>query len=45
LKHRSPAMVNAATTSGEPIKVWVFGLPSLRLAKLRLKEVMIELGR
>ena len=45
LKHKSPATVSAATTSGEPINVCVFGFPSARFAKLRLKEVIIELGR
>ena len=43
-EHRldSPAMAKAVTISGEATKAWVFGLPSLREVKLRLKEVMIE---
>ncbi len=38
-------MVSAITISGEATKAKVFGLPSARLAKLRLKEVTIEFLR
>ncbi len=38
-------MANAVTISGEATNACVFGLPSLRAAKLRLKEVMIEFLR
>mmetsp|Transcript_24095 Transcript_24095/g.75513 ORF Transcript_24095/g.75513 Transcript_24095/m.75513 type:complete len:266 (-) Transcript_24095:1192-1989(-) len=44
LKVRSPAMAKAVTISGEATKQCVAGLPSLRAAKLRLNEVMMELG-
>ena len=45
LKQRSPAIVSAIVNSGEATKAYVFGLPSARLAKLRLKEVTIEFLR
>ncbi len=45
LKQRSPAMVSASVSSGEATKACVFGLPSARLAKLRLKEVTMEFLR
>ena len=35
-------MVSASVSSGEATKACVFGLPSARLAKLRLKEVTME---
>mmetsp|Transcript_21649 Transcript_21649/g.38589 ORF Transcript_21649/g.38589 Transcript_21649/m.38589 type:complete len:208 (-) Transcript_21649:1161-1784(-) len=44
LKLRSPAMANAVTSSGEVTKAWVAGFPSLRAAKLRLKDVTMELA-
>ena len=45
LKQRSPAIVNAIVSSGEATNAYVLGLPSARLAKLRLKEVTIEFFR
>mmetsp|Transcript_7113 Transcript_7113/g.10671 ORF Transcript_7113/g.10671 Transcript_7113/m.10671 type:complete len:230 (-) Transcript_7113:1286-1975(-) len=39
-----PAKAQAVTSSGEVTKAWVWGLPSLRLAKLRLYEVRMELA-
>ena len=45
LKHKSPAMVSAMVSSGEATNAYVFGLPSARLAKLRLKEVTMEFLR
>ena len=42
LKLRSPAIAIAVTISGEATKEWVLGFPSFRLAKLRLKEVIME---
>ena len=45
LKVKSPAMARAVTISGLATKAWVFGLPSLRLAKFRLKLVMMEFLR
>ena len=38
-------MVNAMVSSGEATNAYVFGLPSARLAKFRLKEVTIEFLR
>ena len=38
-------MVSAVTSSGDATNAWVLGLPSARLAKLRLKEVTIEFLR
>ena len=38
-------MVNAIVSSGEATKAYVFGFPSARLAKFRLKEVTIEFLR
>ena len=38
-------MANATAISGEAMNACVFGLPSARLAKLRLNEVTIELAR
>ncbi len=37
-KSKRPEIATAATISGEATKAWVFGFPSLRLEKLRLKE-------
>mmetsp|Transcript_6284 Transcript_6284/g.25241 ORF Transcript_6284/g.25241 Transcript_6284/m.25241 type:complete len:316 (-) Transcript_6284:976-1923(-) len=44
LKVSEPASVRAVTISGEATKACVLGLPSLRAAKLRLNDEMIELG-
>ena len=44
LNVRSPLMAMAMTISGEARKALVSGLPSLRPAKLRLKDSMMELG-
>jgi len=38
-------MASAVTISGDATKACVFALPSFRLAKLRLKLVMIEFFR
>ena len=45
LKHKSPAIVSAATNSGEATKACVLGLPSFLFAKFRLNDVTIEFGR
>ena len=45
MKHKSPAIVSAATNSGEATKACVFGLPSFLFAKFRLNDVTIEFGR
>ena len=45
LKQRSPAMVKATVNSGEATNANVFGLPSARFAKLRLKDVTIAFLR
>lgn len=53
LAHRGPKQMRTSmhpphfhvlTSSGDATKQWVAGLPSLRAAKLRLKEVMMELA-
>ena len=38
-------MAKAIAISGEATNAWVFGLPSARFAKFRLKEVTMELAR
>ncbi len=43
LKVRSPAIAKAVVSSGEATNAKVFGFPSWRLAKLRLKECTIVL--
>ena len=45
LNASDPARAIAVTISGEATNACVLALPSLRLAKLRLKEVMIEFFR
>jgi len=41
LKASSPAKAYIVVSSGDVTKAYVFGLPSLRFAKLRLYDVMI----
>mmetsp|Transcript_33922 Transcript_33922/g.100966 ORF Transcript_33922/g.100966 Transcript_33922/m.100966 type:complete len:293 (+) Transcript_33922:705-1583(+) len=44
LNVKSPAIAMAVTSSGDATKQCVAGLPSLRAAKLRLNDVMMELA-
>ena len=41
LKDKSPDIARAVTSSGDPTKANVFGLPSFRLAKFLLNDVII----